>query len=297
MRPAIALMVTLFFIMAITVAVGLSLSQLKAGNEQLQEGQFMVQSNAVLEDVLTLLTKTTDVMKVQDTATLRVFFDSAAIIPFEIEGLRVKIAMRSAKGKFNINLLANSEALQEVFKEYLLDFNVQDGTYFVDLLIDAMSGRQDIYRTDLVDEMPWMYKDGIVDKAHFDQLVDFYVLMRHDNTIRSIPWDELIVFGDAKNAQIDANYVTPQLWRLMLPDSSTEQIRNLVENAYLIGYTSEADLGLSSDELALIAPFELIYYLPVAEVSVMIEKSDSMAEIRFKYDIASKQASEFSYDI
>jgi len=297
MRPAIALMVTLFFIMAITVAVGLSLTQLKKGNQQLQDGRFLVQSDAVMEDVLSLLTKATEVMKVEDTLTLRVFLDSAAIIPFERDDLRVKIAMKSAKGKFNINRLGTSEPLQEVFKEYLIDRNVQDANYFVDILLDAMSGVQEYYRTELVDEMPWMYKDLIVDQRHFGQLLDFYVLMRHDNSIRDIAWDELISFGDPNRAQIDVNYATAALWNLMLPDAGTEQIRTLVEGAILTGYTAEADLGLSEDELALLVPFDVVYYLPVAEVSVMIEENDSMAEIRFEYDMASKQAKEFRYDI
>lgn len=297
MRPAIALMVTVFFIMAITVAVGLSLSQLKKGNQQLAEGRFLVQSSAVMEDVLILLNRATEVMPVEDTMTLRIFLDSAALIPFEMEDLRVKIAMHSARGKFNLNLLAASEVLQEAMKRYLIDFNIQDVSYFVDILIDSMSGVSEVYRTELYDEMPWMYRDRVVDSEHFAQLLDFYVLMRHDNGIKSVPWEELISFGDPKRAQLDANYVTPALWSLMLPDASRDQIRMLVEDAYEVGYLSEADLGLSDDELALIAPFDVIYFIPVAEVSVMIEENNNTAEIIFQYDIASKQAKEFSYDI
>jgi len=295
-RPAIALMVTLFFIMAITVAVGLSLTQLKRGNLQLQEGRFLVQGSAVIEDVLTLLKNSADVIKVEDAATLRLFLDSAAFIPFEVDDLRVKISMRSARSRLNINLLSSSEVLQEALKTYLIRYNIQDVAYFVDLLLDCMGGTQELYRTEIFDEQPWMYRDRIVDRSHFDQLLDFYVKMRHDNSIRTVAWEKIISFGDPKRAQIDANYATPELWRLMLPDAGDEQVKTLAE-AGLEGYESEDDLNLSDEEREQIAPFGVTYYLPVAEVKVMIEEYDKMAEIVFQYDIASQQAKEFSYDI
>lgn len=295
-RPAIALMVTLFFIMAITVAVGLSLTQLKKGNLQLQEGRFLVQGSAVIEDVLSLLNNSTEVIKVEDAATLRLFLDSAAFIPFEVDDLRVKITMRSARSRLNINLLGSSEALQEALKTYLISYNIQDVSYFVDLLLDCMSGTQELYKTEIFDEQPWMYRDRIVDRSHFDQLLDFYVKMRHDNSIRNVVWEKIISFGDPKRSQIDANYATPELWRLMLPDAGEEQANTLAE-AGLEGYESEDDLNLSDKEREQIAPFGIAYYLPVAEVKVIIEEYDKMAEIVFQYDIASKQAKEFSYDI
>ena len=286
-RKAIALLVTLFFIIAITVSVGISLTQLQKGSLQLQEGRFLTQSSAVMEDVLTLLQNSSEIFKIEDAVSFNIFLMSASLIPFEAGDLRVKIAMRSARDKLNINTLTGSEELQDALKKYLMRYNIQDISYLVDILLDCMGGKQDIYRTEIFDEIPWMYRDRIVNYVHLQQLLDFYVKMRHDNSVHSVPWQEIMSF-DRKNTEIDANYARAEVWRLML--------QMLVEGG-LTEYESEADLGLSAEELQQLAPFGLAYYLPIIYVDVMIEENDKKARIVIKYDIASKKAQEFNYDI
>ena len=294
-RKAIALLVTLFFIIAITVSVGISLTQLQKGSLQLQEGRFLTQSSAVMEDVLTLLQNSSEIFKIEDAVSFNIFLMSASLIPFEAGDLRVKIAMRSARDKLNINTLAGSEELQESLKKYLMRYNIQDISYLVDILLDCMGGKQDIYRTEIFDEIPWMYRDRIVNYVHLQQLLDFYVKMRHDNSVHLVPWQEIMSF-DRKNTEIDANYARAEVWRLMLPDTDEGTIQMLVEGG-LTEYGSEADLGLSAEELQQLTPFGLAYYLPIIYVDVMIEENDKKARIVIKYDIASKKAQEFNYDI
>ena len=55
MRKAIALLITMMFIIAITISVGVGLSYTKRAQNVLKDENFLLQSSIILNDVLTLL--------------------------------------------------------------------------------------------------------------------------------------------------------------------------------------------------------------------------------------------------
>jgi hypothetical protein len=294
-HSGIALMITLFFIIAITSAVGVSLMHLRKGGEQLHEGRFLVQSSAVLDDVLALLERVQEVAPIEDADSLEIFLLSAGFLPLEAQELRVKIEIQSAMGRVNINTLSESEALQDALNKYMLRYNVQDITYMTDLLIDCMSGPKENYRTDLFDEMPWLYRERIVSREHLQQILDVYTRLRHDNSVQKMPWPELVRFGEHNDSALDANYITPQVWQLLLPALQEESAEVLA--AGLETYGSADDLGLSEEELSKLQGFDIRYYIPAIHVSIDAEEHNRSSRIAFDYNLTTKRGSHFVYGI
>ena len=84
-RSAIALLITLFFVISVTAAVGVSMIQLRLSAEQVREGKCLIQSSMILDDLRKLL-KTSPVLdKIKDADELRYFLENTSIIPVALE--------------------------------------------------------------------------------------------------------------------------------------------------------------------------------------------------------------------
>jgi len=294
-RRGVALLITLFFIIAITAAVGVSLMNLKKSGEELHEARFLLQSGAVVEDVLALMKETDKLGAVSDADTLSVFLFSAGFIPLELKELLVKIEITSAMGHVNINTLAASKELQQALIEYMVRFNVQDAYYMSDLLIDCMGGYKEVYKTNIFDEMPELYRERIVSKRHFKKVIDFYVRERHDNAVNKLPWDELIRFDDNNITAVDANYITPALWQMYIPGLEEERAFELASGEGT--YYALKDIGLSPEESAKLAKFKLTFFQPIVRMDIEILENNSSAHMAFDYDLSTKKGKHFEFGI
>ena len=294
-RPAVALLITLFFIIAITAAVGVSLSNIQKSGKALHESRFLLQSGAVIEDVLTLMSEADKIGTISDADTLELFLLTAAFIPLELKELLVKIEITSTMGHININTLSRTEAFQEALITYLARFNVQDAYYMNDLLVDCMGGYKDVYKTNIFDELPELYRDRIVSKRHFNKILDFYVRERHDHSVETIPWDALIRFDDNNVTTLDANYVEPALWQLFLPQLQEEQAIALSDNDVV--YSSLQDLDITAEERQALSPFSLGFFAPTVHLDVEIMENNSTAHVSFDYDMSTKKGKHFEFGI
>ena len=294
-RRGVALLITLFFIIAITAAVGVSLMNLKKSGEELHEARFLLQSAAVVEDVIALMNEAEKLGSVSDTDSLSIFLLTAGFIPLELKELLVKIEITSAMGHLNINSLNSSKELQQALVEYMARFNVQDAYYMSDLILDCSGGIKEVYKTNIFDELPELYRDRIVSKRHFEKIIDFYVLERHDNAVNAIPWDALIRFDENNATAIDANYVTPELWQLFIPGLLEERAVELASGAG--SYYELKDLGLSEDEEKMIEKYKLTFFQPVVRIDVEVMENNSSAHIAFDYDLSSKKGKHFEFGI
>ena len=294
-HPAIALLITLFFVISITAAVGVSMIQLRLSAEQVREGKCLIQSSMILDDLLKLLKNSPILEKIEDADGMRNFLENTSIIPVVLENLNVKINIHSAMGRFNINTLSSSKPFQEALSVYMLEYDIGDVEYFQDLLIDSMSGKQPQYRTDIFDTMPWLYRERIVSMTHLEQIIDYYVMTRHDDSVRKIHWDELVRFGAHADQKIDANYITPQMWRLLLPELREDISTDLASKD--IVYYGSGDLGLSDEDIEHLKKFNLSYYVPRIEVEVDVSRNDQNVHVAFGYDLKTKKGGNFDYGL
>ncbi len=294
-RQGVALLITLFFIIAITAAIGVSLLQLQKSAKTLQDTRFLLQSSAIVEDIISLVSEADKLGVVTDAESFNIFLLTAGFIPLELKELLVKIEITSAMGHLNINSLNSSKPLQEALIAYMSRYNVQDAYYMSDLILDCSGGYKDVYKTNLFDEMPELYRDRIVSKRHFNELLDFYIRERHDDAVTKIPWDDLIRFDDNNATGLDANYITPALWQLLVPGMEEERAREL--SAGDVTYTKLEDMELSPDEKAIVSKYSLSFYLPTVHIDIEVLENNSSAHVVYDYDLSTKKGKHFEFGI
>lgn len=299
-REGIVLLMTLFFIIAITLVVGVSLTQVETAREELGESRFLAQSAIALEDVLAIMPQTERFGTVSDAASLNFFLSTVPVVPLETGKLNGMLRFESARGKVNINTLGNSNKAFKTYLEYYLSerYNVQDAAYLTHLFLDAMSGyKEEGYHTDLFDRMPWMFRDRIADAEHLQQILDFYVQNRHDGSVHQVPWDKLVRFDDHNRTAIDANYITPELWSLLQPQLSNDEIALLT--APPLPYEKSEELPVNEALRGkLVSDFNIVTFDPTVQVTLTLHEGErQQSAVTFEYNMKTKQARNFDYAI
>jgi len=300
-RRGIVLLITLFFIMAITMVLGVSLTQLKKGQDQLERTRMMAQSAIVLEDAMAMIKEYSSEIDTNDSGQIDMLIGFAYPTPFplplpatsEVQGT---LGFESADSRLNINMLARSKPLQELFRAYCSEFYIADPDYLIRLLADASSGEKELYDTDLFDTMPWLYRERIVDMAHLQMLLDHYVLNYRDGNVYRIPWERLFRFGERENdALLDIAYVSAELWHFLAPQLSEEAIQTLVDNG-----TGNYDDNLSALDPDILETLKQagLTLAPAPRIAVTLNlfgSGDAQARIRFEYDLKTHLAQRFDY--
>ncbi|MBU1659435.1 hypothetical protein KKG72_10365 [bacterium] len=299
-KKGIALLITMFFIIAITVAVGVGLKQINEASWHVENESFMLQTSVLLDDVLTLLQNSKELdMIVKDNSgdDLFAFLSQASFIPFESSGIKVIIELKSARAKFNPNLLAdtNGSAYRvDALKRYVDRYRVN--SEYVDFLLDIMGGiKEDMsYNSDIFYEKPYLFRDYIVSLKHLDEVNDFYIKRYHENSLKNIDFKNLFYCTKEKNTLIDVNYATPQTWELMLGVDALRAQELHLGGGY---YKSLEDLLLSEDERLALEKFGPSFFEPYLDVRVEIIQNENNSVINFEYDMKKKQGYNFVYEI
>ncbi|MDX1294947.1 MAG: hypothetical protein R3302_01685 [Sulfurimonadaceae bacterium] len=299
-RSGVVLLMTLFFIIAITLVVGVSLTQMQKANAELGENRFLAQSAMSVEDVLAMMPHTERFGTISDAASLNLFLSMLPIVPLETGKLSGTLSFESARGKININTLGNSNKAFKTYLEYYLieRYNVQDAAYLTHLFLDAMGGyKEEGYHTDLFDRIPWMYRDRIADAEHLRQILDFYVQNRRDGSVNLVPWSELVRFDDHNRTSIDANYITPELWAMLQPQLSDDEIALLT--APPLPYEKSEELPIDQTlRSKLVSDFNIVTFDPTVKVTLKLREGEALqSSISFEYNIQTKQARNFDYVI
>ncbi len=303
MKKGIALLVTVLFIMAITVAIGIGLKQVKVASLNVENENFMFQVSTVVEDVLNILDASKELEQVahnKSSAELFAFISSVSFLSLENSGLKVNIHINSARSTVNVNALINTDGHTinanrvNALKEYLSKYRVNSG--YVDILLDVMRGiREDRgYDSAIFNDKPYLYRDYIVSQKHLDEVNDFYMKTYHDNNLKNIDFTQLFYFSNDKNIFIDLNYATEQIWDMMI-GCDKEKAQQLA--SYGGTYTSLDALSLSDKEKLALAKFQTSFFEPFLDVVITITQNYQYAKIRFEYNIRTKKGSNFVYEI
>jgi len=302
-KKAIALLITLFFIMAITVSIGIGLKYVNKASSKVKNENSMFQISVIIDDVLTLLkdSKTLELI-VQDQSgeAFFIFLSESSFIPFESSGIKVSLELSSARSKFNPNtLMDNNGTLKKVhrveaLRGYMSRYMVNN--VYVDILLDNMSKVKEnfSYNTDIFNEKPYLFRDYIVSSKHLDELNSFYMQTTHENSLKNVNFENLFYFSKNRNTAIDLNYATVDVWELIL-GVDRQRAEQLIFGAG--SYTDIESLSLSLEESDALSRFNVSYFEPYIDVRVEILQNDKSAHIRFEYNMKNKKGSNFSYDI
>ena len=294
-KNAIALLITVMFVIVITVAIGFGLKQVNSAAKIIKDENFMYQSSVILEDVLNILKNSSDIAHAADSNSsdeLFMLLSSASFIPFESSGLEIALKLRSARAKFNpAQLDANTS---QAFVEYLNNNMINN--QYLDILLDNVSGikEDNSYNSAIFEENPYLFRDYIASAKHLKKINDFYSQEYNDNSLEKINFKNLFYFTQNKNISIDLNYATTEVWELLL-STSKDRAEFLSTNAG--AYTDDDSLNLNTTELERLHRFKTSFFEPFILVEIEIRQNDSISNIQFEYDIKNKKGSNFVYEI
>lgn len=294
-KKGIALLITLFFIMAITVAIGIGLKQVNEASANVQKEKTLLQTSMILDDILNFFNTSKLLGGIKDQTSLYIFLSQASFIPFESSGIKAMIELSSARSKFPVNKIRNNNASKEALIYYLNQYMVNPP--YVDMLLDATGGisASDTYLSGIFYDNPYLYRQNITSLEHLSVVNDFYMKTYRDNKLDKIELDNLFSFSNKANYRIDLNYATPQVWELLLGCDNPRAIE-LSENAG--AYTGKMEY-IQEDEKEVLAQFSNIvsYFEPYINVNIEIIQDKQSAKISFEYDMKLKKGYNFVYEI
>ena len=297
-KNAIALLITLIFIIAITASIGLGFKYIKESSKEVVAENFIYQSKVSVDDILTILKKLPELKNIsKDSFTS--FLEKAKDIPFKTLNLDIHIQIQSARSRFNINNLINNNkiinqkttnALREYFSKNMINND------YVDILLDNMAGvsKDNSYNSDIFNQEPYLFRDYIASKKHLLKINNFYKKTYHDNNLKNINFNKLFYFSDRRDLTIDLNHANIQTWEMILGvDVSRAQQLYLASGSY----AKLDDLKLSIEEKEALSRFKISFFEPIIEVTIQMTQNNEYSKVRFEYNIKNKKGSNFTYDI
>lgn len=292
-KKAIALLITIFFIMAITISIGIALKYVNTASKSINSEQTMLQSSIILNDVLKMLKSSPALDQINSSEGLALFLAQSSFIPFQSNGVKVLIEMSSARAKINPNTLLDKNRL-DAFRNFLMlkMVNIE----YTDILSDAMGGvKVDMsYNTDIFTQKPNLFRDYIASYKHLEEINDTYIKKYHDNNLKNVDFENLFYISKDINSSIDINYATPSAWELML-GCNENRAKALSESGGI--YTSLDELVLSDEERLALNRFHPSIFEPYLDVKIEIVQKDISINIRFEYNIKQRKGSNFVYEV
>jgi len=301
-RPAIALMITIFFIMLISVAMGVGLKQLNDSKKEVESENFMLQTSFILDDISKLLREMPILKKVADSNDSEAYFlflSSASIIPLESSGVSILIELTSARAKFNINSMVDSnrtinEQRVDALGVYINSYAIN--AEYINLLLDNMlKVKEDMsYNTDIFTHEPYLFRDYISSQKHLEVINNFYMKSYNDKAIERLEYKNLFYYSNRHDYKIDVNYATVATWQLLL---GCDELRAQEMSLNAGAYKELADLNLGPNEKINFERFQVSYFEPILDVKIEIMKKDEVSKIEFEYDMKTGKGSNFVYEI
>ena len=302
MRNGVALLVTLFLVMLMSIVIGASLRTQEDAKETVEKERLLIQSGAIVEDVLRMLQNSPKLQAIVDDNTslsLYSFLSSVSMIPFESEGYRVLVSLQSARGKLNINTFSKATTKREKQRRkrllnFLNGYGFDDDLYYY--ILDAEGGIKEdgSYKSDLFFTEPELFRDYIASSKQMDQVLRIYAKKTGIDVFSKLDFDTIFLYGIKEDVKLDLNYATPKVWELVAGVSKEKAIE-LSQNGG--AYERVEDLGLSEDEKNILSLFDYSFFEPVILVDIEIVKEKISQRIRFEYDIKKKKAGHFVYEI
>jgi hypothetical protein len=291
-RNSIALLITVYFILVITISIGAGLKYINSSKKSLTQEHFFLQTSVILDDIMGILKNSKELSTIDSTEKLYTFLSMSSFLPLKIDDLDISISLKSARDKLSTEIIKSGDKMQ-LLKNFLLSRNINEE--FAYMMLDSVSGiKNDMtYNTDIFNENPNLFRDNLSSYEHFDKIKTIYMNKYRDSTIASVKLDELF-YPFNKTVDIDLNYAKPVVWEFLI-DCDAQRAQQLSQNGGL--YTSLDDLGLSESEKTLLNRFNFSFYEPILNVVVEINQNKNFAHIEFEYDMVKKKGSNFVYEI
>lgn len=284
--------------MVISVAIGFGLREFKKASNVVVQEDLLYQSSMVLDDVLVMLQSSPDLRRLADSNSsdeLYTFLQSSQYLPFEIADEKIILSFESARSRLNINDMDKTN--EALFRDYFNRYMV--GSSYVDILKECMRKNQvkdeyNNYTSTLFDTNPSLFREYIASKKHLEKINNYYINEYGDTNLKNVPFDQLFSYEKNANIAIDLNYITADVWELIL-GVSKERAEHFYQGEG--SYKALEDLDLNEDEKKNLRKFQTTFFAPYLLVKIEILKETTTARIIFKYDIKLKRGYDFVFKI
>ena len=299
-KNAIALLITMFFIMAITLTIAASLKHINSAKKNLSSEKFLLQTGVILEDMMKILKDTPELNDIKDAQEFRAFLSQySTVIPLG-EDMRVRVKLSSARSKFTFNALRSNEkggnALQNSLIGYFNARNINIG--YVYLLQDLTNGvkADGMYNSGIFNEYPYLFRDYISSDEQIKVLNNYYKKIYHDNSVDKIDLHNLFHFGNYKTSSyiIDLNFVNRDVFNIMSGKYDEQENNTSVEDDFFVDCDQLTKKEKENFKNKFNASCDL---QKIITVKLFITQEKQNAEISFEYDILKKKGSNFVYKI
>ncbi len=230
MKKGIALLITLGFIAILGTLIAFIFSLTNKVHNEVDNIHIKNQSSVLFSDVKKLLDSYSS--QIEDESDFANFLLGAPPFYDAKSKLGLNIGIVPLSNKININsILANKKIdknLVQFLKNICEKYNILDPSFFISLVLDTID--KDSLAREALSEISLQnpkYSNGtIYDLNQFKVLESYYANLVQDKNIFSVPWGQLIYFGNKNSSMLDCKRISKEL-------------------AYVIGLDSENYTGCS----------------------------------------------------
>jgi len=292
-RKAVVLLITLLFVLLITLSIGAILENINKSEELLKEQRALYKESMLLQDLLMILQNSQEIEQIADsnaTDTMFAFLQTSQQLPLMLGSTQVMLSLASARSKIPINSMREEQI--PFFEEYFSRYGVRGE--FVEMIQDVLSGVQEDggYKTAIFQRYPRLYRDGLVSLKMLQVVIAYYKQEYRDDAISKIRFADLFSF-DPEASSIDLNFATAQSWELL---TGVDAMRAQELASHEEVYSSFDDLGLAQEEKERLQRFQTTFFAPYLLVKVDIIHKNFIQKISFEYDIRAKKGYNFRYE-
>ena len=301
-KNAIALLITMFFIMAITITIGVSLKHINSAKENLASEKFLLQTTVVLHDIMKILKDTPELNDINDTQTFRAFLSQySTFVPLGRD-MTVRVKLESARSKFTFNALRDNNtaektnALKNALIGYFNARNINIG--YVYLLQDLTKGikADGMYNSGIFNDNPYLFRDYISSDEQIKVLNNYYKKIYNDNSVDKIDLHNIFNFGNYRPSSyvIDLNFVNRDVFNIMSGKYYTQENNTSSENDFFVDCNQLSAKEKENLKRKFNASCDL---QKIIAVTLFMTQDKQNAEISFEYNIQTKKGSNFVYKI
>lgn len=252
-RKAVALMLTLFMLLAMSAALSITLALFQKGFTTYTANSFRIQSAVLIVDTVNIVASLAKEVG-ESPEAFEILMQSAQELPLRIGSVDMLVKLRPMGSRFNINHYSREKHHEKLYA-YLLGYNLQRPGYILDMIEDSLDADTDEnqYGSERVLYDPFFVQGKIADNSQFLKLLDTYAKETKDTNIYRVPWHAWMSF---EGEFLDERYLTPELIEVIeTPGGVSDAIEDfdtLGEN----GSELNCELYLRQDQASSIARFD-----------------------------------------
>jgi len=255
-RSAIALMLTLFMILAMSAALSITLGLFQKNFNAYSANIFRVQSAVLIVDSVEMMKALSKDIGDSPEA-FSILMATVQELPLRIGSVDMIIKLEALDSRFNINHYERAKHYEKLYA-YLLNYNVQRPGYILEMIEDSLDDDKDeqSFGSERVLYDPFFIQGKLVDFEQFTKLLDTYAKETKDINIYNVPWQ---AWMDFSSEFIDEAYMTAEFQTVL---QSAGGVSELLEDFEKTGENSSdvrCEVYLRQDEAQSIANFEFSF--------------------------------------